>query len=213
MSPTTCTRCGAPLPAVPADHRHPDWCAACAARASGDVAPAPPLPPSPPTGAGTWGGGPGAVTAPPGPITFAPMVTKLRLPEGLLVGLAAGALGGLGWWASVAFTERQFTYAAIIVGLLVGQGVLIGARKGGVLPGVVAAAITVVALAVAEYFIQRSLAISTLGADVPLWLGFSTAKDVVQTSIDDDPVTGLFWLLAAGAAALGAGRAGQRPVI
>lgn len=213
MTPTTCTRCGAPLPAVPADHRHPEWCAACAARASGAVAPAPALPPSAPTGAGTWGGGPGAVAAPPVPGTFAPMIVKLRLGEALIVGIAAAALGGLAWWASVAFTERQFVYAAIVVGLLVGQGVLIGARKGGVVPGIVAAALTLVALAVAEYFIQRSLAISNFGADVPLWLGFSPAREIVQGSLEDDPVGGLFWLLAAGAAALGAGRAAQRPVI
>lgn len=213
MTPTTCTRCGAPLPAVPADHRHADWCAACAARASGAVEPGPSLPPAAPTGAGTWGGGPSAVSAPPGPGAFAPMVTRLRLPEGVIVGAAAAALAGAAWWASVAFTERQFVYAAIVVGLVIGQGVLIGARKGGPIPALVAVVLTLVALVVAEYFIQRSLAISNAGVDLDLWLGVSTARDVVQTSVEEEPLTGLFWLLAAGAAALGAGRAGRRPVI
>lgn len=211
MTPTTCSRCAAPLPAVPADHRHPDWCATCSARASGAVEPAPTLPPSPPTGAGTWGGGSPAPTTPP--MTGHAMVTRTRLLDGALVGTAAAAIAGVAWWAAAATTERFFVYAAILVGLLVGQGVLIGARKGGVLPGLAAALLTLAALVVAQYFIDRSLVVSSGAEAVPLWLGLSTAYDVVKGSIDAEPINGLFWLLAAGAAALAAGSPSRRPVL
>lgn len=212
MTPTSCSHCAAPLPAVPADHRHPDWCAACAARASGAVEPPPALPPSPPTGAGTWGGGSPAPTAPP--VTgMGAMVTRTRLLDGALVGLAAAALAGVAWWAAAATTERFFVYAAILVGVIVGQGVLIGARRGGVLPGLAAAVLTLAALVVAQYFIDRSLTVSAGAEAVPLWLGLSTAYDVVKGGVEAEPINGLFWLLAAGVAALAAGSRSRRPVL
>ncbi len=142
------------------------------------------------------------------------MITKTRPLDALLVGVAAATIAGLGWWASVAFTERLFIYAAIVVGIVVGQGVLIGARMGGVLPALIAGALTLVALVAAQYFIERSLAISNQGAeDLPLWLGFSTAKEVVRSAVDADATLPLFWLLSVGAALVGAGSRSRRPAI
>ena len=141
------------------------------------------------------------------------MIVRTRPLEAVVVGLAAAALAGVAWWAAVALTEQLFVYAAILVGLLVGQGVLIGARKGGVVPAVLAAVFTLGALLVAQYFIERSLAISKQGAqDLPLWLGFSTAVDVVRTSVDGDRKVAVFWLLSVAAAAFGAGASSRRPV-
>lgn len=220
MTATTCTRCGASLPAVAADQRHPDWCATCAARASGQLPPAPLAPPPGPTGAGTWGGGPpapGAPGAPPAPpgVGIGPprLVVKTRLAEGVLVGVASAALAGALWWGVTATIERTFVYGAILVGVLVGQGVLLGARRGGPLPAVVAGTATLVALVVAEYFIQRSLAIDQLGVELPLWQGFSMAREVVSTTVEDDPVTGLFWLVAAVAAVVTTASPERRPVL
>lgn len=226
MTPTTCTRCGAPLPADVADRPLPAWCDSCAARPSGDEMPAPAVAPTGPTGTGTWGGGVPAPAVPPtGPTgtgtwgSAPPMgagglrpATRRRIGDGLLVGMAAATLAGVVWWAVVAGTERQFFYGAVLVGILVGQGVLLGVRRGGIGPAVVAGVATLAALVVAEYFIQRSLAISQ-GADVPLWMGFSTARDVVRDSLDSEPLSGLFWLLAAGAAAVTAGSTSRRPIV
>lgn len=213
MTATTCSRCGASLPAVPADQRHPDWCATCAARVAGQLPPAPLAPPPGPTGAGTWSGGP----PPPGAPTVGPgrsvLVVRTRLGDALLVGAAAAGVAGLLWWAVTATLERQFVYGAILVGVLVGHGVLVGARRGGPVPAAVAGVATLVALLVAEYFIQRSLAVSQLGVDLPLWQGLSTATDVVRTSIEEDPLTGVFWLVAAGAAVLTTASAQRRPVL
>lgn len=137
---------------------------------------------------------------------------RTRMGEGLLVGLAAAAVAGAIWWAVVANTERQFGYGAILVGALVGQGVRLGARRGGIGPGLVAGLATLAALVVAEYFIQRSLVISQ-GGDIPLWLGFTTARDIVRESLDSEPLSGLFWLLAACAAAVTAGSTTRRPIL
>lgn len=137
----------------------------------------------------------------------------MRLGEGILVGVAAAAIAGSLWWAVVAFTERQFFYGAIVVGLLVGRGFLIGARRSGPVLGVLAAVCTLIALAVAEYFIQRSLAISTFDVDIPLWTDFSFATDVVREGLDGEPLTALCWGLAAISALLSAGLPNRRPNI
>lgn len=172
-----------------------------------------PVPPPGPPSTATWGVGP---AGPPLPAANhpagAPPAGRTRLADGVLVGVAAAAVAGVLWWASVAFTERQFVYGAIIVGLIVGQGVLLGARRGGVAPALVAGIATLAALVVAEYFIQRSLAVSQADVDVPLWMGFQTAKTVVREGVKEEPATGLFWLLAVGAAVLTTASKDRRPV-
>lgn len=141
------------------------------------------------------------------------MVVRTRHVEALVVGAATAGVAGVAWWAAVSATEQQFFYLAIVLGLLVGHGTLLGARRGGVGPAAIAGLATLGALVVSEYFIQRSLAISRLGADVALWNGFSVAGDVVRDSLEVEPLAGLFWALAALAAvAVTAGRS-RRPVI
>lgn len=124
-----------------------------------------------------------------------------------LVGGVAGAfVAGLVWWGLVAATETQFVYAAIGVGWLVAQAVLICAQQRNRLPlQVVAGSFTLLSLAVSEYFIQRTLFIKNYGDRfdgyaVPLWNGFGYARDMVQQALEDDPLTGLFWVAAAVAA-------------
>lgn len=169
---------------------------------------------------------PPAPAAPAGP-TIAPLVpgtpapaappatadpTGPRVADGLLVGLAASAVAGGVWWAVVALTQRQFPYLAVLLGLLVGQGVLVGSRRGSLALGALAGVLTLVGLSVAQYFISRSLAISELGLDVPLWEGAGRAVDVIRATYQDDALTLVFVLLAAGCAAFAAGRTSARPV-
>lgn len=204
VTATTCARCAAELPTVPPDIHRSNLCAACAA------APAPPSSASSP-----WAGpGPGhGWGTPPAASATPTLVVRRRIGEGLVVGLAAAALAGLGWWASVFYTERLFPYVAIVVGILVGQGVLIGARKGGAVPAVLAGLLTITALLTAQYFIERSLAIANFDADIPLWLGFDTARQIVTDSFDADRLLGLFWLVSVIAAAISAGSPSRRPVV
>jgi len=212
MSPTTCTSCGSPLPAVPADQRHPEWCATCAARAAGAI-PAGPPPSAPGPGwvpASPGGFGPPAPMAPMGPGV---LVTRTRPLEAILLGVAAATIAGIAWWAAVATTKQQFVYGAVVVGILVGQAVLIGARKGGAGPAAIAIVASLAALVVAEYFIQRSLAIDNFHADLPLWMGFSTAREVVQEAVKEHPLTAVFWGISAVLAAVSAGSSTRRPIV
>jgi len=215
MTPITCSRCGAPLPAVAADQRHPDWCPTCAARATGDIGPAPVSESSTGHGmrpAASWG------TPPPGPPP--PLVLQSagrRYLEGAFVGLAVAGLGMFAVWAALSVTGHSWPLvvdiAATVLGVLVGQAVLIGTRRGGPVPALVAALAVLVPLVIAQYFIERSSAISLYNANLPLWQGFTFARKVVTDSITDHPLRGLGWAVAIVAAALCAGSTRRRALL
>ncbi|MBX3284203.1 MAG: zinc finger domain-containing protein [Acidimicrobiales bacterium] len=196
MTPTTCSLCGSPLPAVAADQRHPDWCPTCAARATGDLGPAPVTTASVANAARPSNAWSDAVSpGTQGLLLLAP--APGRYLEGAVVGVATATLAGLIWWAVSALTGVQFAYFAALLGLVVGNGVLIGSRRGGGIPALLAVVSVLVSLAVAQYFIERSIAISDHGADIPLWHGFAFARTVVTERLKDQPLIGLSWLMAA----------------
>lgn len=118
-------------------------------------------------------------------------------------GIAGAFVAGFAWWGIVATTEYQVTYVALGVGWVVSQAVLICCTRRNRLPlQAVAGVFTLLALAVSEYFIQRTLFIKEYGdrfdgIRVPLWEGFGAVRDVVEESLREDPLTGLFWLAAA----------------
>jgi hypothetical protein len=156
----------------------------------GPPSPSTPMPPS----SGAYGPPPGAT-----PFTSSSAQKALRRTnwfDAITFAIASATVGGTLWWAVVAFTERQFLYGAIAVGAIVGMSTALGARKTGIATAVLAGACTLVALAVAEYFIQRTLAINDGVTGIPLWDGFGFARDVVKSALEEDGLTGLFWGLA-----------------
>lgn len=196
MTPTTCSLCGSPLPAVAADQRHPDWCPTCAARAAGDLGPAPATGASVANAARPSNAWSGAVpTGAQGLLLLAP--GPGRYLEGALIGVASATLAGVAWWGATTLSGWQFPYFAALLGLVVGNGVLIGTRRGGGIPALLAVPAVLVALAVSQYFIERSLAISDLGADLPLWRGFAFARSLVTERLQGQPTLGLSWIMAA----------------
>jgi hypothetical protein len=175
--------------------------------------PAPPAPsayPPPATGhptppPGSWstgtggppGGGFGTGQSPPG---------QGNVGLALVGGIAGAFVAGLAWWGIVATTQYQVAFVAIGVGWVVAQAVLICSQQQNRLPlQVIAGTFTLLSLAVSEYFIQRTLFIKEYGdrlggVEVPLWDGFGYAREVVEESLREDPLTGLFWLAAVVAA-------------
>jgi hypothetical protein len=125
----------------------------------------------------------------------------------LALALLGGALGalvaGLAWWGIVATTRYQVTFVAVAVGWVVAQAVLICCQRRDRVPlQIIASGFTLLSLALSEYFIQRTLFIKEFedqflpGEKLPLWDGFGSAREIVQESLKDDPLTGLFWLAA-----------------
>ena len=129
------------------------------------------------------------------------LVVRTRVLDGILTGGAAAVLAGVAWWALATFTELDWwQYGAAGVGLVVGAGTLVGARKGGLVPGIIALAFATVATVLGAYFIDRSLTIAGLEdvgrtSDIPLWNGFGEVTAVITDWIDFDLVRAAGWVL------------------
>ncbi|MCU1372115.1 MAG: hypothetical protein JWO77_3309 [Ilumatobacteraceae bacterium] len=219
MLPPSCARCGSPLPAVAADPNHPEWCGACAARALD----APNLPPSVPSASNRASSAPwNNPTTNTDPDAVTQAVVKTRVLDGILTGIAASAIAGFAWWgATTAINGATESFelwhlGSALVGLIIGYGVLLGARRGGLVSGLLALVLTAATVLVAVYFIERSQTIISLTdagrtSDVPLWQGISGFTDTYWSWWDFDRTRPLMWLLGPLVAVLVAGWPGRRP--
>jgi hypothetical protein len=108
--------------------------------------------------------------------------------------IAAGVAAGV-WYAIVTITEFQVGLVAVAVGWIVGQGVVLGARgRGSILFIPVSVVLTLLALATSEYLIVHHY-VSQEFVDVP-FPSLELAIDFVTISIEEDPITLLFWGIA-----------------
>lgn len=148
------------------------------------------------------------------------MAVKTRVFDGILTGTATAFLAAVAWWAIATTINNTewWHFGAAIVGLIVGQGVLLGSRRGGLASGIIALVVASLAVLGAAYFIDRTLLINALAdvgrtSDIPLWQGFSHAKDVYQGMWDDDSGKVIGWALGPLLAVLVAGWPGRRPLV
>lgn len=124
----------------------------------------------------------------------------------ILFGAMGALIGGAIWYFFVTITEIQFGLIATIVGFAAGFGIVLG-RGGARLPGsgILAAALTLVAVVVSHYFIvmhilgdylaEQGSSAAAIGL-VPLEMTIGLAVK----SVAADPLTLLFWGIAAYAA-------------
>ncbi len=150
-------------------------------------------------------------------------MVRTRVLDGILTGLAASAIAGALWWGvSYAIATNtdvdQWHLGSILVGLIVGQGVLTGSRRGGAVSGLIALVLASLTVLVTVYFIDRSQMIIGLtdagrSSDVPLWSGFGTVIDVYRAWWEFDPSRPAMWLLGPAAAVATAGWPGRRPLV
>ncbi|MBA2280080.1 MAG: hypothetical protein H0W25_02455, partial [Acidimicrobiia bacterium] len=111
-------------------------------------------------------------------------------------GVVAAAVAGAIWCAVVAATNYQIAYLAIGVGWLTAQGVLAGSNRRPRLPlQVLAALCTLISCVVSQYYIIK-VEVAQLGADLPMIPSPGDFTDLVRASLEEDPLTGLFWLAA-----------------
>ena len=132
-----------------------------------------------------------------------------NMPRALVFGLAAGLVAAVIWFAIVAVTHYQIGFVAVLVGWLVGRAVVIGSgeRRGRRLQ-VLAAALTVATMVVAEYLIVRQYVVGYVdrqygplaSARIPLFLSLEDALDFTLAGIQDDPLQLVFWAIALWAA-------------
>ena len=114
--------------------------------------------------------------------------------------------GSAFWYALLAFTERQFVFVTVALGLAVGYAVTWGAARGGVKQAIISAAIAAVAVFGAYYFINRHLIIAggeELGVayDIPLIPTFEEFRIVLRVGFEADSRQYLYCGLCIAAAA------------
>jgi hypothetical protein len=145
---------------------------------------------------------PGAMTgfgetiAAPAPAPAQP-ATMSDLLGGLLAGVVAAVLATVIWYAVVANTHFQVGIVAIAVGFIVGQGVVLGARRHTSIALVaISVVLTLLALVVSEYLIVAHFASQQLGFEVELMQPPDFIAGVVSDSLGADPLTLVFWAIA-----------------
>ena len=123
---------------------------------------------------------------------------RAALGLGCLAGLAGGGL----WLAVVAVTDRHLSAVSMIIGIFVGQAVMLGSgRRGGVVHQGLSVATTLTTLLVAEMFAIRLLAarqLVELGStqELPILLPARLMWDLISAGLTADPPTALFWGVA-----------------
>jgi hypothetical protein len=129
------------------------------------------------------------------------------LGRGVLAGLGTGALAGLVWFAIVAFSNTQFYYLAILMGLAIGYMVSWGAGRGGAAVGLVAAVIGLVTVVLSYFYIDRLFIVRALEDQgyvpiVSLWPKYDTVHDVLKISFENEPSQYLLCAICIGAAGI-----------
>ena len=165
-------------------------------------------PPPPPPGAGyaaqtPWPGGAGSSPIPQHEPVYR---SQTNLGLGILFGLVAAIVGGAVWYGIVVATDRQFVYLAIGYGVLVGAAVVMGAKRANPGTAAVAAAIALLGIVMAYYFIYRHAVIEQLAEfdrsdiEVPLFGDFAQVKDFVKFSFEEQKSQYLFTIVSVVAA-------------
>ena len=172
--------------------------------------PQPPAPPPPPETSRHRPAPVGYTPSTPLPIAvgeptpggaFAPSIFRA-----ILCGIAGAIVGAAVWYALVVFTERQFVYAAIGLGLAIGYSVSWGAAKGGAATAVISAIIAGFAVVGAYYYITRHLIIAGgeelgIAYDIPLLPTFDELKIILRIGFEEDGSQYLYSGLCVAAAA------------
>jgi hypothetical protein len=118
-----------------------------------------------------------------------------NLLGGVIGGVVAAIFAAGVWYGVVTITEYQVGFVAIAIGWIVGQGVVLGARgRGSILLIPVSVILTLLALATSEYLIVHHF-VSEEFTGVP-FPDLELAVDFVTASLQDDPLTLVFWGIA-----------------
>lgn len=126
---------------------------------------------------------------------------EINSTKAVLFGLAAAFLTSLLWYLAVTVTNYQLGIAAVAVGWIVARVVMFGSgNKRGRQLQYISVAITLAAMVFSEYLFVRSILIQAMGLEasaVPLFLPPGAAIELVVLGVQNDPVTLLFWGIAA----------------
>lgn len=151
-------------------------------------------------------GGVGAQATAPGEASAGAQASQARgaasssdILRGFLAGLMAAVLATALWYVVVVVSHYQLGIVAIVVGFIVGQAVVLGARRrGSVLLVGISVALTLFALVISEYLIVANFVSQQLGPGetIEIIQPPSFVVEIVIESIKAEPLTLAFWAIA-----------------
>jgi tetratricopeptide (TPR) repeat protein len=118
------------------------------------------------------------------------------------LGFGAATISALVWYLFVILTHYQLGFVAVGVGFLIGLAVILGSGgKRGTILQLISAAITLLTMGISEYLIVRHFSVQALAEEgytgIPLVLPVNLAMNVIAEGIKSNPLTLLFWGIAA----------------
>ncbi len=125
-------------------------------------------------------------------------------PEHVLGALLGGAIGAALataiWYGVVAVSNWQIGLIAVAVGFVVGQGVVFGANgRTSALLIPISLVFTLAALVASEYLIAVHFvnqAAAEIGVPASEFLALFSPVDLIRISLEEEPITLLFWAIA-----------------
>ncbi len=121
--------------------------------------------------------------------------------RGTLFGVASGLLAGLVWFVIVVGTHSTQAYLMPLFGVVVAYGVYFGMRQPGRSAAVIAIAITVVALIIAMFYVERHLLVKLFDEngdtlDIPLVPYLDWVVAVIGHAMGNSPSVIFYSLLS-----------------
>jgi len=119
----------------------------------------------------------------------------------VLFGLGCALIAALVWYGVVVISNYQLGIVAVLIGWLVGQATMLGARrKRGLAVQVISVLSTAIAMLLSEYLIVRHFVVQSLAEEgytnIPLLLPVTLIVQLIIDGIKADPMTLLFWGIA-----------------
>ncbi len=120
----------------------------------------------------------------------------------IVLAFCAALISALIWYGAVVITNYKLGIVAIGIGFIVAQATIFGSgKKRGIALQVISVLATVLAMVFSEYLIVRYFAVQVLSTEgysnIPLLLPLNTIIEMIGISLSSDPLTLLFWLIAA----------------
>jgi hypothetical protein len=120
---------------------------------------------------------------------------QASLGRGVVMGVIAAALVGVGWYLIAVAASVQLSLFAVAVGVAVAYSVTVGTGRAGMDVSIASVAVTTLAVVVVEYFVVRhfhGVTVVAPGSAVPLWLGIDRTQEMVASYVEASPGSPLF---------------------
>lgn len=119
----------------------------------------------------------------------------VRATLGILYGLAIGIVGAIAWEKFVFYTHFNIGYLTALIGFGVGFGVIMGYRRGGLVPAIMGAVIAFVAQMFGYGLLFHDMILADAGNSIPA--DFILTPHMFMDIAQNGGISGMDWIIIA----------------